>query len=165
MISEIKDFFQRNRAYIYSILIALGVGVLSALLTRKNMNLFDSIKKPMFVPPSMVFMVVWTILFILMGISAARIYMYIDTNERQVREALTTYGISLAFNFMWSIIFFNMQTFLFAFFWLISLWILIIITIIEYRRIDKLAAWLQIPYFLWVTFAAYINLAVYLINR
>ena len=119
----------------------------------------------MFVPPSMVFMVVWTILFILMGISAARIYMYIDTNERQVREALTTYGISLAFNFMWSIIFFNMQTFLFAFFWLISLWILIIITIIEYRRIDKLAAWLQIPYFLWVTFAAYINLAVYLINR
>lgn len=151
--------------YVVSVLIALSVGGLSALITKNNMSVYLENISPPLTPPSWVFPVVWTILFILMGISAAMIYTNKTTPYSKKRSALLTYSLSLLVNFFWSIIFFNLRAFFFAFIWLLLLLFLIISTIIKYQKIDKLAAYLQIPYALWVTFAGYLTLAIWLLNR
>lgn len=156
---------QKTKSYIYSILIALGVGGLSALFTSGNMDIYEKIIRPPLSPPSILFPIVWTVLFILMGISAAMIK---NTNVASLRSrdsALLTYGISLVFNFFWSLIFFNLQMYFFAFLWLLALLYLIIKTIIKYYKIDKTAALLQIPYLVWVAFAGYLNFAVWYLNK
>ncbi|MEE0945502.1 MAG: TspO/MBR family protein [Acutalibacteraceae bacterium] len=147
---------------IISILIPLAVGGLSALLTRGNMESFDSINKPPLSPPAILFPIVWSVLFILMGIASYLIFVSPKTQQR--KNALTLYAVQLIFNFFWSIIFFNLEAYLFAFIWIIALWILIIITAIKFYRISKPAGILMIPYILWVTFAAYLNLAIYTLN-
>lgn len=157
--------WQKIKPYLISILIALGVGGLSAFLTRNSMDIYENINQPPLSPPSILFPIVWSVLFILMGVSAAIIYSYKKEEPAAVRDALIVYAISLFFNFFWTIIFFNMQAYLFAFIWLIALWILIILTINAYKKISPLAAYLQIPYLIWVTFAAYLNLGVYVLNR
>ena len=155
---------KKIKPYIISILIALGVGGLSAFFTRNNMDLYSEIIRPPLSLPSILFPIVWTILFILMGISAAMIYTNKTAPEYQKKSALYTYAISLIVNFFWSIIFFNMRSFLFAFVWLILLLYLIIKTIIKYKKIEPVAAYLQIPYALWVTFAGYLTLAIFILN-
>ena len=156
---------KKLKPYVISILTALGVGGLSALVTSGNMNIYDRINTPPLAPPGILFPIVWTVLYILMGISSARVYVKGIEEDIDTSSALGMYLIQLAVNFFWSIIFFNMQAFLFAFIWLILLWILIIVMIKNFYETDKLAAYLQIPYFLWVTFAAYLNLAIYILNR
>ncbi len=155
----------KARPYIISILISLGTGVLSALLTRQNMNIYEEINTPSISPPSIVFPIVWAILYILMGVSATLVYNSKETLPDERTKALSTYGISLVVNFLWSIIFFNMRSYLFAFIWLVLLWILVIKTIIEYKPINKAAAYLQIPYLLWIIFAGYLSFSIYLLNR
>lgn len=157
--------WNKIRTYVISVTIALGVGGLSALLTSGNMDIYSRIEQPPLAPPPILFPIVWTILYVLMGISAAMIYEEKDRKPDEVRNALTVYGISLFFNFFWSIIFFNMQAYLFAFIWLVVLWALILLTIIKYYRIRPIAAYLQIPYLLWVTFAGYLNFAIYILNK
>ena len=153
------------KSYIYSILIALGVGGLSALITSGSMDIYKEINTPPLSPPSVLFPIVWSVLFVLMGISAAMVYNAESALVRERNSALLTYGLSLIFNFFWSIIFFNMRMYLFAFIWLVILWLLILLTIIKYYNINKLAALLQIPYLLWVTFAGYLNLGIYILNK
>ncbi len=155
---------KKIKPYIISILIALGVGGLSAFFTRNSMDLYSEIIRPPLSPPSILFPIVWTVLFILMGISAAMIYTNETAPEYQKKSALYTYAISLIVNFFWSIIFFNMRSFLFAFVWLILLLYLIIKTIIKYKKIEPVAAYLQIPYAIWVTFAGYLTLAIFILN-
>ncbi len=157
--------WQKTKPYFISILISLGVGGLSAFLTKNSMDIYEEINQPPLSPPSILFPIVWSILFVLMGISAAIIYTYKEEEPAAVKDALVVYAISLFFNFFWTIIFFNMQAYLFAFVWLIALWILIILTITSYKKISPLAAYLQIPYLIWVTFAAYLNLGVWVLNR
>jgi len=140
--------------------IPLAVGSLSALLTRNSMAAFESINKPAWAPPGWLFPVVWTILYILMGIAS---YLVL-TSGKPGDTALTVYGIQLVFNFFWSIIFFNLKLYLFAFIWLVLLWLLILKTVILFRRISKTAGYLMLPYLLWVTFAGYLNLFIYLLN-
>lgn len=152
------------RTYAISIAAALAVGGLSALVTSENMDIYSKIVKPPLAPPSVLFPIVWTLLYILMGIGAAIIFLQKEENPQVARNALITYGISLFLNFFWSIIYFNMQSFLFAFIWILLLWASILATILQYRKISPLAAALQVPYLLWVTFAAYLNLAIYLLN-
>lgn len=152
------------KTYAISIAAALAVGGLSALFTAGNMDIYSEIVKPPLAPPSVLFPIVWTLLYILMGVSAAMIYLQRDENPIAARNSLITYGVSLFLNFFWSIIFFNMQAFLFSFIWLILLWVSILITILQYRKISPLAAALQVPYLLWVTFAGYLNLAIYILN-
>ncbi len=152
---------KKFKAYAISILIALGVGGLSAWLTRGQMNVYSRLVQPPLAPPSWLFPVVWSILFILMGISAARIYL---SGSYDTKSALTVYGLQLAVNFVWSLIFFNMQAYYLAFFWLLLLLALIIIMIYRFYQIDKIAAYLQIPYLLWVTFAGYLTLAIAILN-
>lgn len=153
------------RPYAASVVIALAVGGLSALLTAGSMDLYSQIVQPPLAPPSFLFPVVWTVLFILMGISAAMIYLEKDNMPKEVTKALIIYAINLFLNFFWSIIFFNMRAFLLAFIWLVLLWVTILIMIIKFYRIKPIAGLLQIPYLLWVTFAGYLTFAIYLLNR
>lgn len=140
--------------------IPLAVGSLASLLTQHSMETFESLNKPALAPPGWLFPVVWTILYILMGIAS---YLVL-TSGKPYDTALTVYGIQLAFNFFWSIIFFNLELYLFAFIWLVLLWLLILKTTILFYQISKPAGYLMLPYLLWVTFAGYLNLSIYLLN-
>ena len=157
--------WNKIKPYVISIAIALSVGGLSALFTKNNMEMYGNIAKPPLSPPGWVFPVAWGILYVLMGIGAAQIYINRSGKEEDARSALFVYGLQLLVNFFWSMIFFNMQAFLFAFIWLIILWVLVIVMIIMFKRVNKTAAYIQIPYLLWVTFAGYLTLAVYILNR
>ncbi len=141
--------------------ISLGTGILSALITRNSMDTYKNLNLPKLAPPSILFPIVWTILFILMGISAYIIY---ESNSDQKQSALTIYGIQLLVNFIWPILFFNLGLYLFSFIWIILLWVLIILMINEFRKISSIAAYSQIPYLVWVTFASYLNFMIYYIN-
>lgn len=152
------------KSYLFFIVSALLVGGLSAFFTRNNMNISDSVLMPPLSPPAILFPIVWTILFTLMGISAAMIY-NTDAPYPLKRSALSVYALSLIVNFSWSIIFFNLRAFGFAFFWLLLLLFLIVVTILKYYKINKIAAYLQIPYALWVTFAGYLTAGIWWLNR
>lgn len=151
------------KTYGISIAIALGVGALSALFTSMGMDRYAMVEKPALTPPDIVFPIVWTILFTLMGISAARVWIASYKSERN--GGLLLYLLQLAANFVWSILFFNFQAYGFAFFWILLLWVLILLMIISFFAADKIAAYLQIPYLLWVTFAAYLNYMVWMLNK
>lgn len=155
---------EKTKTYFVSIAIALAVGIISALLTMGNMDFYSEITKPALAPPSILFPIVWTVLYTLMGISAAMIYGEKDAKPAQVNRAMAVYGLNLLLNFFWSIIFFNMRAFLFSFIWLVALWAVILIMIIMFYRIKPIAGILQIPYLLWVTFAGYLNLSIYILN-
>lgn len=142
-----------------AILIPLIVGGISAFLTRSAMQEYENLPKPAVSPPAWIFPVVWTILYILMGIASYLIYQQINTNEN-VRQALRLYGLQLFFNFGWSILFFNLEAYFIAFLWLLALWVLIWFTLLAFYPINKKAAWLLVPYLVWVTFAGYLNFAV-----
>ena len=145
------------------IAIPLAVGALSAWLTRGSMQTFEMVQKPPLSPPGWLFPVVWTILYTLMGI-ASYLVLTSEASSEQIRRAMIPYIIQLVFNFFWSIIFFNLGRYLLAFFWLIGLWILILITAVRFSRIRPLAGDLMLPYLLWVTFAGYLNYGIYLLN-
>ena len=153
-----------KKSYFISILIALSVGGLSAFITRDGMSIYEDIVSPPLSPPSILFPIVWTILFVLMGISSSIVFNSNGAPASSRFQGLFTYGISLAVNFFWSIIFFNIRWFGFAFFWLLGLLFFIIKTIVCYQRVNKLAAYLQIPYSLWVAFAGYLNFSIWMLN-
>lgn len=148
-----------------SILITLAVGGISALLTMGNMDLYEEVRQPPLAPPAILFPIVWTVLYILMGISAAMIWTDSKASRSDKEAALMPYGASLFVNFFWSILFFNFRAFLPAFIWLVLLEFLIVMTIISYKRINTGAALLQIPYAVWVAFAGYLNVAIWILNR
>ena len=151
------------KTYAAWILLAEGVGGLSGWLTQKGAKLYEqNMVQPPLSPPALVFPVVWGVLFVLMGAGAARIYLAPASRART--RSLLLFLVQLAFNFCWSIIFFNLRRFGFAFLWLIALWGLILGMILSFRQVDRTAAWLQVPYLLWVTFAAYLNLGVWTLN-
>lgn len=154
----------KYKPYFISITIALAVGSLSAFLTRNNMDIYNNINKPALSPPAILFPIVWTILYILMGISGARIWLQKKNWPYETMDALLTYTLQLILNFFWAIIFFNMQTFLFSFIWLVVLWAAILKMIFKFSVLDKTAACLNIPYVLWVTFAGYLNFMIYVLN-
>lgn len=156
--------WSKHKTYLISILIALGIGGLSTFFIRNNLFLYQILNKPVFAPPKALYPIVWTILYILMGISSARIYLQKSAHSFEVMDTLLNYALQLILNFFWPILFFNMHTFLFAFIWLVVLWCFIIKMIFRFSRLDTTAAYLQIPYFLWVTFAGYLNFMIYLLN-
>ncbi|MBQ6706379.1 MAG: tryptophan-rich sensory protein [Clostridia bacterium] len=153
----------RVKPLIISLLIPLAVGGLSALLTRNSMEAFGALNQPPLSPPGWLFPVVWTVLYLLMGFASYLVFVN-GRNRRKVQNALFVYGVQLFFNFLWSIIFFNQERYFFAFFWLLALWVLILITLVLFYRIHKPAGLLLIPYLVWVTFAGYLNLGIALLN-
>ncbi len=146
-----------------SIAIPLAVGGLSAFFTRDAMMDFETLIKPPFSPPGWLFPIVWTVLYILMGISSYIIYQS-DGNEIIKRSALSAYALQLFLNFFWSIIFFNMKNYLFAFIWLILLILTIVATMLRFKRISDTAFYLLVPYLIWCIFALYLNFGIYILN-
>lgn len=152
------------KTYAFWILLSEGVGALAAWLTRDSVEIYSTqIVQPPLSPPAIVFPVVWVILYALMGIGAARVSLTPRSDQRE--QAIWSFLAQLIVNFFWSILFFCRQTFGFAFLWILLLWMLILVMICTFRQIDPTAAKLQLPYLLWVTFAAYLNLGVWLLNR
>ncbi|PNV62835.1 tryptophan-rich sensory protein [Clostridium sp. chh4-2] len=151
----------RNKsALIISILIPLAIGSISALLSG-NMSSYSMLVKPTLSPPGFVFPIVWTILYILMGISSYIVY---SSNSPNKSKALLLYSVQLFFNFCWSIIFFRIELYFFALIWIIALVLIIIIMIKQFRIVSPRAAYLQIPYLIWCIFAVYLNFAIFILN-
>lgn len=151
------------RSLLVCLLIPLAVGALSAWLSGGGMQVFSELNKPPLSPPGWLFPVVWTVLYLLMGF-ASWLVLTSGESKVQIKNALQIYAVQLAVNFFWSIIFFSLQRYLFAFFWLLLLWVLIILTMVRFYRIRQAAGELLLPYLLWVTFAGYLNLAIYFLN-
>ena len=145
------------KVYFLSILITLLVGLTASLLTMNSMGIYSAINRPLLSPASWLFPVVWTILYTLMGISVAR---YII----KTTEVPRIYVLQLLVNFVWPFIFFNLEAYLLSFIWLLLLIALVVLMILEFYRVDKLAGLLQIPYLIWLLFAAYLNFSIYLLN-
>ena len=162
---EVIYMWKKIKPYVISILIALGVGGLSGFLSREGMQIYQATApKPPLSPPDIVFPIVWSILYILMGISSALVYVNREKNPTVAYEGLRAYALQLIMNFFWSIIFFNMQAYLFAFIWLLAMEIVIIYMIFKFRQVSPLAAYLQIPYAIWCVFALYLNFMTFIQN-
>ena len=146
--------------YIKSILLPVLIGALVGLITSESMD-YNMLSKPAFAPPGAVFPIVWTILYILMGIS----YGILKTNNQTDEEIDRIYYIQLAINALWSIIFFTLKWRLFAFVWIILLAITVIYMIMKFYNKNKISGLLQIPYILWILFATYLNFGFYILNR
>lgn len=152
------------KKYAFWILLSEGVGALSGWLSRDGMKAYESaIIQPPLSPPPWLFPIVWTVLYALMGIGAARVYTAPGGPHRS--KGLNLFILQLVVNFFWSLIFFNAQAFGFALLWLILLWALVLWMIVEFRKVDKTAGNIQIPYLLWLTFATYLNLGVWYLNK
>ncbi len=152
------------KPYVFWILLAEAAGALSGWLSREGSEVFSqTVTQPPLSPPAILFPIVWTILYALMGIGAARISLAPPSPQRS--RGLNLFVIQLVVNFFWSLIFFNAQAYGFAFLWLLLLWVLVLRMILAFRQVDPLAAWLQIPYLLWLTFAAYLSFGVWYLNR
>lgn len=156
---------RKIKIWAIALAIPLAVGALAAWLTRDNMQLYGEVRTPPLSPPGVLFPIVWTILYALMGVSSALVWTRRSESEKDAERGLSLYAISLAFNFIWSLIFFNAGQYLFAFIWLVILWGLILATIVCYRKISPPAAYLQIPYAVWVAFAGYLNIGIWILNR
>lgn len=152
--------FIQLKLLIVCIAIPLLIGGLSGFITRNSMQIFQQFNKPPLTPPGYLFPIVWTILYILMGLASCLIL----SSDKKATPALTFYALQLIVNFFWPIFFFRFGWPLFSFLWLLLLWLLILKTIALFYEISKPAAYLLIPYLLWVTFAGYLNLSIYLLN-
>lgn len=152
--------YMTNMKHSYSLLFGIKY------IRRYYIKTFASLDKPFLSPPGWLFPVVWTILYTLMGISA---YLISQGNAAPIAKAkakaLALYTYQLFVNFLWSIFFFNFEWYLFSFIWILLLWALVFIMIKAFYKIDKTAAFLNIPYLLWITFAAYLNFVIWLLNR
>jgi len=153
---------KKYKTLIACILIPLLVGVLAWLLSGGTSAVYDSIIKAPLSPPAWVFPIIWTILYILMGVSS---YLVLESDCRQREKTLAVYALQLAVNFFWPLIFFRWQMFFLAFVWLVLLWVLVYIMIVRFFKCSKTAAYLQIPYLLWITFAGCLNFMIWVLNR
>jgi tryptophan-rich sensory protein len=124
---------------------------------------FKTMNQPPLSPPGWIFPIVWTVLYLLMGYAAYRVQTS-GKDPEQIRKAVRLYGVQLLLNFLWSPVFFGLHWYLVAFFILVALWVMIYLTMLAFSRLDETAGDLLIPYILWVTFAGYLNLGVYLLN-
>lgn len=152
------------KKFLISIAIPLFVGGFSALITMGDMDIYKQINTPPLSPPSWLFPVVWTILYFLMGVS-----LYLVWNKQDIyldkKKAYLLFCLQLFLNFIWSPVFFTARSFLLAFIILVLLIITVVFMIVEFYNIDKRAGLLQIPYLIWLLFAAYLNMAIYILNK
>ncbi len=155
---------KKNRLLLLQcVLVPLLVGIVASLITQDGMKVFETLDKPPLSPPAIVFPIVWTILYILMGISSYLILIS-SSNKVQKEKALMLYWYQLAVNFLWPTFFFNFGWYLFSFAWLLLLWVLVFLMILAFWKIDKRAALLNVPYLIWLTFAGYLNFAIWWLN-
>ena len=152
---------KKYKPYIITFAAAFLTALLGGIVTYVNMGRYEDLIKPPLSPPGYLFPIVWTILYALMAYGAGRIYSITGTIRT---PAIYLYGVQLLFNFGWSLLYFGFGAYLAAFIWLLILWAMVAAMIVLFYRTDRKAGLLQIPYLLWLSFAAYLNLAIYLIN-
>lgn len=156
-----KPTFRQYAAFIG---LSEAAGLLSGLISREGTAQYSQIAaKPPLSPPGWLFPVVWTVLYALMGIGAARIWAAPKSQARS--RGLNLFISQLIVNFFWSPVFFNARAYGLALVWLLLLGVLVLLMVLEFRKVDKTSAYLQVPYLLWLTFAAYLNWAVWKLNR
>lgn len=142
----------------------MSVGAISGITTAGGIDeWFYALNKPFFNPPEYVFGPVWSLLYLLMGISLY--FIQRKTNSPQRSIAIFIFGIQLILNFAWSFIFFKYRLLGFAFIEIILIWISIVLMIISFYSLDKKAAYIQVPYLLWVSFATILNGSIWYLNR
>lgn len=150
---------------VLSLAVCQLAGVIGSVFTSKSVSTwYPTLSKPSFNPPNWLFAPVWTILFILMGISLFLIWSRSLLAKEKRKKAMFIFGLQLIFNILWSVMFFGLKSPLLGFITIIILWILILLTIIKFFKISKAAGWLLIPYILWVSFAAILNFSILIIN-
>ena len=151
---------------IYCVAICLVVGYLSSITTQSSINTwYPTLIKPSFNPPNWLFAPVWTLLFIMMGIAAGMIWNQLENQRELVKKALLFFTVQLLLNALWSYLFFGLNNVLLALIEVILLWLVIYETFHIFKKIDKKAAYLFIPYLIWVAFAAVFNGSIYYLNR
>lgn len=137
------------------------VGTFFSFLTMNSMDTFKDLSKPINVP-GVLFPIVWSILYLLMSISC---YLIVQSNDKDKKEGIILYAIQLVINSLWTLIFFGFGAYLLSFIWIIILLIVVIIMLAKFYNINKIAMYINIPYVLWLLFAAYLNLGIYLLNK
>lgn len=154
---------------IIAILVPLGGGFLISLLTRDAMGQFNSFKQPPLAPPAWLFPVAWTILYILMGVASYLIYRQYRTSKKAEQTAakstLVLYAVQLILNFAWTPIFFNLGQFWLALVVLLAMWLAEVLILAKACKISRPAFYCLIPYLLWTTFAAYLDISIALLNQ
>ena len=145
----------------FYIITTILIGAVPSIFTFKNMGVYNELNRPPLSPPSILFPIVWTILYILMGIS---IYIIVKKNPKDVSEAKLIYYVALVTNALWTPIFFGFKEYFLAFLWIIMLIVFVSAMIIKFYKIDKTSAYLQIPYLIWLLFAAYLNFGIVVLN-
>lgn len=148
---------------ILNLAVPLIVGGISGFLTRNAMEDYSQLNQPPLSPPSAVFPIVWTALFLLMGVSAYIVTMKRSSGTKNF-DLPKIYWFQLAVNFIWPLIFFNLSIHSLAFIWLLLLIVLVIRMITEFSGISSAAGRLQIPYLIWLVFAGYLNAGVWFLN-
>jgi translocator protein len=146
------------------IALCVGIGFVSGQLTDTTSDWFLNLEKPSFYPPGYLFGIVWTILYIMIGVS---LYLILQKTKEQKTKDKTPYilfGAQLILNFFWTLIFFGLKNIVFAIIEIIAMWVLILLTILSFKKYSKTAAYLMIPYLLWVTFATFLTLSIYVLN-
>ena len=152
------------KTYLFWIVLTEGAGALAGLLSRQATEIYETtVKKPPLSPPGVLFPIVWSVLYLLMALGAAAADL---APKGQTRTGtLRLFALQLAFNFAWPLFFFNLRAFGFSFFWLLALWALVLLFTLSLKKLRPKFALLQLPYLLWVAFAAYLNAGVWLLNR
>ena len=148
---------------LFSLAVPLLVGGISALLTSDSMGQYAAMNQPTLAPPGWVFPIAWTLLYLMMGFASYLVLMTRGDGDRK-RTAMFVYAAQLVLNFFWSILFFRFSLYFIAFLWLVVLWVVVLLCTGKFFRVSKRAGLLMIPYMLWLTFAAYLNFAVYQLN-
>jgi len=148
------------KIYAKSILIPVILGGIVGFIISGSLD-YDALQKPFLAPPSILFPIIWTILYILMGVS----YGILESNSLIGSKTNLIYYSQLIVNLLWPIFFFILKWRLFSFLWIVLLVILVVIMIINFYSKNKLSGLLQIPYLIWSSFATYLNLFIYLLNR
>ena len=146
-----------------AVLIPILVGLSSAYLTGDDMTVYETMNRPALAPPGWVFPVAWTVLYIMMGLASYFVFVS-ETDAETKKKALVLYGVQLLMNFCWSTLFFTFSRYLIALIWLLGMWLVILICMIRFYRIHRAAGLMMTALFLWTTFAAYLNLACYIMS-
>lgn len=148
------------KIYAKSILIPVILGGIVGFIISGSMD-YDTLQKPFLAPPSILFPIIWTILYILMGVS----YGILESNSLIDSKTNLIYYSQLIVNLLWTIFFFVLKWRLFSFIWIVLLVILVVLMIINFYSKNKIAGLLQLPYLIWSSFATYLTLFIYLLNR
>ena len=157
---------QKNIRIAAIVLTCLAVGYFSSLITRENIpTWYVTLKKPIFNPPNWVFAPVWTILYIMMGIAAGRVWNKVDNDLQNVKKGMYFFIVQLALNALWSYLFFGIHNLFLSLIEIILLWLMIYETMVQFKKVDKLASKLLIPYLVWVSYATILTASVWYLNK